>query len=135
MKKEYSKDDFCFKLGLVVPIIVVMFYLAISKISWMKDLCIVRKNTEFYCPGCGGSRGVQAFFSGEILKCIYYYPAYLYAIVYYIIYMGSNALRLITKGKVKSVRYKNIHLYILLAIVLVNWIVKNIMKMNGIDVL
>lgn len=135
MKKEYSEDDFYFKLGIIAPFVLALFYLAISKISWMKDICVIRKNTGYYCPGCGGSRGVQALFKGDILECIYYYPAYLYILIFYVFFMGSNILQRITKGKIQGLKIKNIYIYILLIIVLVNWIVKNVLKYKGIAVM
>lgn len=135
MKKKFSEDDFYFKLGIIAPFVLAMFYLAISKISWMKDLCIIRKNTGYYCPGCGGSRAVQALFRGDILACLFYYPAFIYIFIFYVFFMGSNILERITKGKIKGLRIKNIYMFILLAIVLINWIVKNILKYKGIYVM
>ncbi|MFR1833570.1 MAG: DUF2752 domain-containing protein [Lachnospiraceae bacterium] len=43
--------------------------------------CLFRLFTGLYCPGCGGTRAVQALLSGQIGKSLYYHPFVLYAAV------------------------------------------------------
>lgn len=37
--------------------------------------CWIWRNLHVYCPGCGGTRAVEALFRGEILRSFSYHPA------------------------------------------------------------
>lgn len=104
--------------------------------------CAFHMVTGFYCPGCGGTRAVEALFAGKILLSFFYHPIVPYSVVLYLWFMISHTveilLRYISKKtfpahKEKSwyarkigMRYRNIYLYLALAIVIINTAVKDI---------
>ena len=90
--------------------------------------CMIYENFGIYCPGCGGRRAVKALFAGDVLSSIYYHPIVLYALAVIVFVIGSRIMAYISRGKIKTVRFKPIFLYIALIMIVLNCIVKNILK-------
>ncbi len=81
----------------------------------MSGGCIVRKLYGMYCPGCGGTRAVMAFFQGHLLESLYYHPIVMYTVVMVLYH-------LIFRKKPKV-----IYLYIALGIIVLNCIARNVL--------
>jgi len=88
--------------------------------------CIFLLITGLYCPGCGGTRAVEALFQGKLLLSVWYHPLVLYTAVLYVAFMGSHTLELFIPG-FKGLKFHNWYVYAALVIVIVNCIVKNIL--------
>ena len=82
-----------------------------------------------YCPGCGGTRAVEALLRGELLHSFLYHPLVLYTVVLVTVYVISHTLNIISKGRVRAMLFRGIYLYLMIAIILVQWIAKNILKL------
>ena len=65
----------------------------------------------------------MALIHGNYIESIRYYPAIIYLVVLFIYYFIMNIISLAKKMHKKIV--KPIHFYILIAIILIQWIVKN----------
>lgn len=89
--------------------------------------CMMLRVTGLYCPGCGGTRAVMALLRGDIIGSLMYHPAVLYGVVLFLVFFVSQTLMRLTKGKVKGVSMKPWQLYLLLAIIGVNFIVRNVL--------
>ncbi len=83
-----------------------------------------------YCPGCGGTRAVSALLKGKFLLSLWYHPAVLYSITIYVIFMVSQLLALISRGRIKGIRFRNRYLYLLLIIIVVNCLVRNYLRIK-----
>ncbi|MBQ9121894.1 MAG: DUF2752 domain-containing protein [Lachnospiraceae bacterium] len=83
--------------------------------------------TGLYCPGCGGTRSVVALLRGNLVQSVLYHPAVIYGVVLFLVYFISQTLMRLSKGKVKGLSMKPIYLYILLGIILVNFIIRNVL--------
>ena len=81
-----------------------------------------------YCPGCGGTRSVQALMRGDILLSLWYHPLILYFVVIYVWYMITHTLEKLSFFSVKGLTLRTCHLYAVLLIMAVNCIGKNILK-------
>ncbi|MCD7835345.1 MAG: DUF2752 domain-containing protein [Lachnospiraceae bacterium] len=88
--------------------------------------CIFFWITGLYCPGCGGTRAVKALLQGKILLSLWYHPLVLYALILYMVFMGSHTLELFIHG-FKGVKFHSWYVYAALGIVIINCIVKNIL--------
>lgn len=89
--------------------------------------CMFHEMTGYYCPGCGITRAVYAFFEGNLLQCFRYHPFVLYAAVFGGWFLISQTIERLSKGKIAiAMRYRDCYLWIALAILMVNFLVKNI---------
>ncbi len=89
------------------------------------QVCTLYGTTGLYCPGCGGTRAFMALFHGNILAAFYYHPAAMYGVFFYLTYFISQTLMRISKGKVKGLKMRPLYLYIMLALVVLNFVIRN----------
>ena len=88
-------------------------------------MCRFKRMTGIPCPGCGMSRAVAALFKGNIIGSFMLNPAALYMVLAYLHFMILCFVRKnITKtNNEKRIRIE-IYCYILIGILLLQWIVK-----------
>lgn len=126
-----SEERILYQIGLILSglLLLIWFLWKLSPLS-LTDFhipCIFHRITGLYCPGCGGTRAVEALFRGQLLRSFIYHPLVLYGVVVAFWYMGSNTIWHISKGKRKiGMRYSDKWIYFGLVIVIVNVIIKNI---------
>ncbi len=88
--------------------------------------------TGFYCPGCGGTRSLHFLLNGDVIRSLIYHPI----IVYWVVGFCANFIKLgycSATGKKFSV--KMAWVWWMLVIVAVNFILKNVFLVLGIDLL
>lgn len=94
--------------------------------------CIIHSRTGLYCPGCGGTRAVNALLHGHILTSLYYHPLVVYTAVVGGWFMISQTIQRVSRGKLRiGMHYRDIYLWLALAIVVVNCLVKNLVLIIG----
>ena len=108
-----------------------LFPAAVEWLRW-KIPCPVYALLGLYCPGCGGQRAVKALLHGEILSSLYSHQAVLPAALYLAVYLISQGLNRLTKGKTPALCFKNWHLYVFLGLIALQWIAKNVLMWAGI---
>ena len=92
--------------------------------------CVIHKWTGYYCPGCGGTRAVRELLKGHIIASFFYHPVVVYGGAIYLWFMISHTVEYITKGKLGiGMKYKDTYLYIAAGIILLQWVVKNAVKL------
>lgn len=99
--------------------------------------CIFWELTGYYCPGCGGTRACAALFRGEIVRSFLCHPVVVYTAVVFAWYMISHTIEYLTRGRLAvGMRYRDLYLYLAAAIILIQWVVRNLLKLVwGIDIL
>lgn len=99
--------------------------------------CIFWELTGYYCPGCGGTRACAALFRGEIVRSFLCHPVVVYTAVVFAWYMISHTIEYLTRGRLAvGMRYRDLYLYLAAAIILIQWVVRNLLKLVwGIDML
>lgn len=99
--------------------------------------CIFWELTGYYCPGCGGTRACAALFRGEIVKSFLCHPVVVYTAAVFAWYMISHTIEYLTRGRLAvGMRYRDLYLYLAAAIILIQWVVRNLLKLVwGIDIL
>lgn len=127
-KRCLTTEDQLYIASLIFLFVIVGF-VVLRKI--MPDLiifnapCLIKEITGLCCPSCGGTRSFLSFLHGDFIASFVYNPAAFYAICYYIIFFISNTLRIITKDYIKGLKFKFVHLYIGIFLVIFNLIMKN----------
>ncbi len=87
--------------------------------------CVFYSLTGLYCPGCGGTRAVDALFHGHFLRSFLYHPLVPYCAVVGGWFLISQTVERLTGHKKKiAMRYRDCYLWIALAIVIVQFVVK-----------
>lgn len=98
--------------------------------------CMLNRYFGIYCPGCGGSRAVMALIQGKFLDSLYYHPLVLYGAVLYLAFMLSQTVALLSRGRLKGLRFHQWFLFGAVFLIVLNCLIKNILKFCfGIDVL
>lgn len=130
--KTSPEQDKCFYIiGWVCIGIAALVYAAV-KLGLFQKLgglppCMLHRLTGYYCPGCGGTRAVKALFQGKILLSIYYHPIVVYTAAVGGWFMVSQTIERLSHGKWHiGFHYRDIYLWIALAIVVLNCLVKNL---------
>lgn len=133
MKKQKEVEDQLFEIGLVLLVITIIGYFIYQ---WLlKDKitvhpCLVSLFLGFYCPGCGGTRAVNALFHGKLLQSLWYHPVVPYSAVILTGFMGSHALNRMGVKRIKGWKFHDWYLYAALGIIAVNFVVKNILRIG-----
>lgn len=111
-----------------------------KKLGWgFSDLsieCVWWTNFGIYCPGCGGTRAVNALFHLQLLKSFYYHPLVPYMALGGGWFLLSHTIGILSKGRWKGIRFRSWYVVLALVIVIVQFMIKNILLLGfGIHVL
>ncbi len=139
MKKITDSRVFFYGLGKLLLIFGIAFLILWRQDSFRELLtgsqCVFRRATGLYCPGCGGTRAVEALMGLRLIKSFAYHPAVPYFFLLYVIFMTRMFLSihsdnpLLEKLGAKKIRVseKRIETAVLIGggIILAQWFLKN----------
>lgn len=127
-KKAKTAEDMLFYIGLAAGILFAVVWPVFLKAApYLSGGCRFLAVTGFYCPACGGTRAFNAILHGHLFQALCFNAAVPYAVLMYVLFMGSQTAERLMRGKIKiGLKYKNIYVYIGIAIMLLQWAVKNI---------
>ncbi len=98
--------------------------------------CPLHYLTGLYCPGCGGTRAMMFLARGRILTSFIYHPLVPYTVLVGGWFMISQTVERISKGRFAiGMKYRDWYLWVAIALVAVNFVVKNMLLLWGIDIL
>ncbi len=121
-------------IGIWALIYVVMQVFDISINDFNLPLCSSYSLWGIYCPGCGGTRSVISLLHFDIIRSFLFHPVVPYTAILVSVFMISHTLNIVTKGKVKAMKFRPIYFYIMIAIILIQFVIKNaIMLITGTD--
>lgn len=130
-KKEKTLEDQLFEIGLVLLVAGGVGLLCHE--TFLKELipgrpCPMLQLFGIYCPGCGGTRAVEALLHGHLLQSLWFHPLVPYAAVICGGFMGSHALQRLGLHGVRGWRFHSWYLYAAIGIIAVNFVGKNVLK-------
>lgn len=130
LKKQKTLEEQLYIIGLIFLIsggisIFVYFNILLPYIESIP--CTLLATLGLYCPGCGGTRAVEALFHGQFLASLWYHPLVLYTVVIYGGFMLTNTMERIPIIHIKGWKFHSWQIYGALIIVIGNWIIKNIL--------
>lgn len=127
---EFRLARNCYYICLAVCIVLGIAYLTVRILDIpLTEInpypCSLYTTAGLYCPGCGGTRAVTYLMEGKFVKSFLYHPAVPYTALLTACYLTSHTLHIFTKGKIRAMLFRPVYFYILIAIILIQWIVKN----------
>lgn len=128
--KKITVEQGMYITGILAFIIgIPLMILYISKLDQrIYPPCVLYNFLGVYCPGCGGSRALKALFSGHFLTSVYYHPLVLYTAVIYLVFMTSQTIALLSRGRIRGIRFHYWFLYGALFVIVINCVLKNVLK-------
>ncbi|MCM1185330.1 MAG: DUF2752 domain-containing protein [Lachnoclostridium sp.] len=129
MKQEKTLEEQLYRIGIFVlaaGIMFLVFYMGFVEPHFSYP-CAMWYILGLYCPGCGGTRAVQALLQGRFLLSLWYHPFVLYAAVLCTGFMGSHTLAKLKIGRIRGWKFHDWYLWGGLAVIGVNWVFKNIL--------
>lgn len=132
MQTDEKMDLYFYITGWIVVVLigVIVGIIYVCGTGWLEIVppCAFHRITGWYCPGCGGTRAVFALCRGEIVRSFKFHPLVLYSVVCGGWFMISQSIQRISRNKLKiGMHFRDIYLWIALAIVIVNFIFKNML--------
>lgn len=134
--KKTTLEEQLYKLGLVflaVGCLLLFVYFKIIHPKGASFYCITWSVLGIYCPGCGGTRAVEALLQGHFLQSLWYHPLVLYSVVLFGGFMLTQTLERLHFSRIKGLKFHNWYLFGALGLVIVNWVIKNILLL-GFDI-
>lgn len=130
MQKHEKEEHALFQIGWSIVGILFVLYLIYKtfSISILPNAtpCVAHTLLGIYCPGCGGTRAIAFMLKGQFWDSFVCHPLVLYTAVICGWFLISQTIERISKHKIKiALHYRDIYLWIALAIVTINFIVKN----------
>jgi len=132
MWREKELEDQLFEIGLVflaVFAVGLLLYEPLIKPLISVRPCFFATFLGIYCPGCGGSRAVEALLHGHLFRSVWYHPLVPYTAILYDGFMFSHALHRFGVGGIRGWRFHDWYLYGAIVIIVVNFVVKNVLKL------
>ena len=91
--------------------------------------CFFDKVLGIYCAGCGGTRALTALVHGRLLKAVWYHPLIPYLAVVGGGFMLTQGMERLGIRQVRGWRYHAWYLYAAIGLIVLNFIVKNVLRL------
>lgn len=91
--------------------------------------CLMSTVMGLYCPGCGGTRAVTALLRGQIFLAAWYHPLIPYSAVIMGGFMVTQGLHRLGLKRIKGWKFHNWYLYVAIVILVVNFVIKNMLRL------
>lgn len=114
-------------IGMIISLVLHWFGIELTELN--PTPCVLYTLFGLYCPGCGGTRAMECFLRGEYWKSFVFHPVVLYTAILIGAFVVSHTLNIMTKGRIKAMLFRGIYLYLMLAIIVIQCVVKNILKL------
>lgn len=132
MSRKKDLETELFHIGLV--------FLALGAVGWMlyrfllRDMlpkmpCLFDTVLGIYCPGCGGTRAVEALLQGRVLLSLWYHPLIPYLAVISGGFMMTQGLDRLGILRGKGWKFHNWYLYGAIILVVSNFLIKNALRL------
>lgn len=132
--KRFSRQCYYVCLGLLIVLGILCFVCNRYHIHLAGNLsgrCILHEITGYYCPGCGGTRAFDALAHGRVLLSLFYHPVVVYTVAIMLIYVLSHTVSILSKERIKALLFRPLYLYLMIAVILVQWAIKNAIYFFG----
>ncbi len=117
-------------IGIFLISLAYVIYFSITEGTELFPPCYFKERFKLYCPGCGGSRSLRAFFSFDFIKSFLYYPPIIISSLVILYYDIRLLLTLIKKDTKYTDNYKFYEFIIIPAVIILTFIIRNILLLK-----
>jgi hypothetical protein len=140
MKQKVSNESALYFLGwILIALFIIVYLVLINPPLFIKTYllpCVFQLITGYYCPGCGGTRAVSALLHGNVIKSMLYHPLVTYGAIVGGWFMITQTVERISQHQIKiGMKYRHIYIWLAVAILILNFIIKNAALYSGMDLL
>ncbi len=132
--KNQRKIFLWVNVGVIAALLLFPLYLKIIPYIPTMSKCDMVEALHIYCPGCGATRALKALLRFDIISSFKLNPIVPVSAALFVIYDIAMAVSLII-GKERKLFIKTIYLIILFSAWMIYAVVRNILLVNGIDLL
>ena len=94
----------------------------------IKAPCVFKVYLSCYCPGCGGTRAVDALLHGKLLQSVCFHPVPVYVLAMFLAYFIPASYTFLIRKDGKIYNWFSVNwLWGLLIVLLVNFIGRNLL--------
>ena len=132
-KNLKTLEDELFRIGLAalaVAVVLAVLYQCVLRNFLPMVPCFFSTFLGFYCPGCGGTRALSALLHGHFLKSLWYHPFIPYFVFIYIGFLLTQGLQRLEVKGIRGWKFHYWYLWAGLAILTVNFFVKNFLRLK-----
>lgn len=124
-------------LILLIAVSIVYAVLTSNAIDSGEELikCSFKEKFSLYCPGCGGSRSLVALLTLRPLRSFLLFPALLVTVAILIDLYVRVTLSFIKNNEIYIKKFKLSLLIIIPVIIILNFFLRNILLIFGIDII
>ena len=129
-EKPSRTDDPLFILGLTLFAAGLGFMLlqalapaTAAKLHWPFP-CPFDSLLHIPCLGCGATRALRALAGGRLRESFLWHPAVPFFAVLAAAFMISQTAGRVSRGKIRMLTFSDVYVYALLAVILLQWIIK-----------
>ena len=97
--------------------------------------CVFKERYSLYCPGCGGTRGLQSFLKFDLIGSFIYYPPIPISAIVIFIYDLKLSLTLIRGDSSITDKYRYYSFLLIPISIILSFIIKNVLLFYGIDLI
>lgn len=130
-KRQVILEDILYRTGLIalaVGCVVVSLYFGVILKHFEMPPCVFSTYLQTYCPGCGGTRAVEALLHGRILESVWCHPIVLYTVIVFGGFMLTQSLERLGVRHVRGWRFHDWHLYGAVVLLICNFLLKNLLR-------
>lgn len=91
--------------------------------------CFFSEVLGIYCPGCGGTRAFRALAEGRFLQALWFHPLVPYGVLIVGGFMVTQGLHRIGFRFVRGWKFHNWYLYVAVALIVFNFVIKNVLRL------
>ncbi len=129
-ERPSQTDDALFILGLILLAAGLAFVLlqafapeTAARLHWPFP-CPFDSLLHIPCLGCGATRALRALAGGRLWESFLWHPAVPFFAVLAVIFMISQTVGRVSRGKIRMLTFNDAYVYALLAVILLQWIIK-----------
>ena len=126
LRRPLSVEDTLYIAGWCFAALLLFFAVRRQFAPFLSIPCPFHAITGLYCPGCGGTRAVIALLHGRLLSSFLYHPFVPYGAVCCGWFMFSQTVERLSRHRLRiGMKYRDIYLWIAVALVALHFLVKN----------